>query len=1139
VISSATPPGDLRKHPYMTEPEVTMAKPCSTEPADLESVASVDSAATLASILDRYMADLRAGIAPDRARLIDAHPELAAQLDACLAGIEFIHKATRSAPEAPTELGEFRIIRELGRGGMGVVYEAEQTTLHRHVALKVLRFAAVADEDAMNRFRREAETVARLHHTNIVPIFAVGSERGVHYYAMQFIDGRSLADVLAEAQRTGNLVPVEDVSRWGLQAAEALAHAHQRGVIHRDIKPSNLLLDADGVVWLTDFGLAKRMDEATLTVHGTLMGTPRYMSPEQAASLQQPVDRRTDLYSLGATLYELATARPLFASAQPHLVIAQILTEEPARPRQVRPDLPVDIETVILTCLAKDPPKRYQSAQALASDLRAVIEDRPIQARRVPMVERAARYLRQRRKTLTGAGLATAATVLLMIGVLGAWRYYSEWRLGRIVLTTDGPSLAAQLLPEASDEPIGEPFSIGATGTLSLPAGDYRLRIQAPGLMGQTYRLAFNRGETRTHHLALDDNRLLGSESVPYSSVTKAVRLTPGKSDLIEWNGETLIRRDGSTGKPIWDSARPSRPWSPDRDPVAAMRRLSHFGDEKRPGGLVQPAPDLDGDGTGDLVWAIHGTPSLLTLSGKDGSVLWAYSADPGGSATPLSVQAAPHPGRVAGAPAAVDVDRDGITDLVAEFVVLDDPQGLVTPPVAWPGLGMAAEKTFAARRVVAAVSGRSGKELWSNLIDQKPTDLTHESFNHGITYVSQPNRPLVAVVNGTKWIGLDPATGRARGPAIDLGFEPVPSIQHVDLDGDGTVEILVLEAGKGGEPLTAPTLAAFSTATSRRLWVRELWTVYRPMPAPPVRDWPLAVDLDGDGRAEIVIPHREVLGPRRWPMYGGIRMLDGATGEPRWDCPLYPGNQYAYDSLIHLLGAPDLDADGTRDLIVVSRYSGRHVGEAIAGQAPEPSRIYVDAVSGKNGQKLWHWRTDLNHGDTTPVASPFWWGRGPEGWPMLALPIGGGEAPGRFARNPNFTPDPPIVHLLAAAKGREAHAIEGLWRPGTADLDGDGLADLWGAVDGKVRAFRAFAPEAWRALGGFQPAGDLDGDGVSDVVSNDLQVREALVIQSPTAGQPSPGRVATAGSCGKPCLIPGRADFPGENGKALTGSNL
>jgi serine/threonine protein kinase len=136
-------------------------------------------------------------------------------------------------------------------------------------------------------------------------------------------------------------------------------------VIHHDIKPSNLLLGPDGVVWLTDFDLAERMDEATLTVHGTLMGTPRYMSPEQGASLQQPVDRRTDLYSLGASLYELATARPLFESAMPDVLIAGILTEEPARRRQIRPALPRDLETVILTCLAKEPLKRYQSAQAV------------------------------------------------------------------------------------------------------------------------------------------------------------------------------------------------------------------------------------------------------------------------------------------------------------------------------------------------------------------------------------------------------------------------------------------------------------------------------------------------------------------------------------------------------------------------------------------------------------------------------------------------------------------------------------------------------------------------------------------------------------------------------------------------------
>ncbi len=234
----------------------------------------------------------------------------------------------------------------------------------------------------MRRFRREAETVARLHHTNIVPIFAVGCERDVHYYAMQFIEGQSLADVLAESRRTGKPLSPQDVAGWGRQAAEALAHAHQRGVIHRDVKPSNLLLDPEGVVWLTDFGLAKRADEATLTVSGALMGTPRYMSPEQAESLERPVDHRTDLYSLGATLYELATGRPVFESATPHGVIARILNEQPARPREVRPGLPRDLETIILTCLAKDPSQRYQTAHALADDLRAVLDGRPIRARR-------------------------------------------------------------------------------------------------------------------------------------------------------------------------------------------------------------------------------------------------------------------------------------------------------------------------------------------------------------------------------------------------------------------------------------------------------------------------------------------------------------------------------------------------------------------------------------------------------------------------------------------------------------------------------------------------------------------------------------------------------------------------------------
>ena len=1073
----------------MAEPDAIADEPLTTGPDELEEAPTPNSAGELASILDNYMAALQAGRAPDRRLLVQTHPELATQLEACLAGIEFIHQATGPATDLPPSLGEFQIIRELGRGGMGVVYEAEQTPLRRVVALKVLRFGVVADQEAMQRFQREAETVARLHHTNIVPIFAVGCERGVHYYAMQYIAGRSLADVLAESQQSGKPLSCDEVAAWGLQAAEALAHAHQRGVIHRDIKPSNLLLDADGVVWLTDFGLAKRMDEATLTVYGTLMGTPRYMSPEQAASLQQPVDRRTDIYSLGATLYELATARPLFGPAEPQLVIAQILTEEPVRPRQFRAGLPRDLETVILTCLAKEPLKRYQTAQALASDLRAVIEGRPIQARRTPVVERIVRYVRQRKKTLAGAGVATAATVLLMAAALVSWRYYADWRLGRVELTADGPPLAAEVLPESgSDQPITDPFDVGARAVITLPAGDYRLRVRGAGRLSQTYKVAFHRGETRAHHLTLDENRLLGAESIPFSSVIETVTLRPGKADFIEWNGETLIRRDGSTGKPIWDAARPARPWSPERDPVAALRRLSHFGDVKRPGELVQPTPDLDGDGTADLVWAIRGTPSFLALSGKDGALLWTYSADPGETGTPRSADDDRRPGRIVGAPATVDVDGDGTMDLIAEFAFFDDPAALVTQPSQNMGWGAPTQRILTGRRIVVAVSGRSGREIWNYAIDQKLADLPSESFDHGITYVSQARRPFVALVDGSKWIGLDPATGRLLGPWIDFGFTPTGPIQFADLDGDGVMEVLALEPSKAPvqEPLIDPTLAAFSTARGKRLWAKKLDAWYRPKPAVAVRDWPLAADLDNDGRAEIVVPDHvynpDTLGPLGWPRYGGIRMIDGATGEPRWDCPLWPVMSGPWSGLIHLLAAPDLDADGVRDVVVISRYSGERPYGA------EPCQIYVDVVSGKGGRRLWHWHTELTNADTTPINSAFWWGLGSDGWPMLALPIGGKQEAGEDPAYRFYPPDPPVVHLLGAATGIEEHTVTGLTSPKVADLTGDGLADLWGAVDGKLVAIRAEPAEAWRALDGLHAAGDFDGDGMSDLLSDDFK---------------------------------------------------
>jgi serine/threonine protein kinase len=286
----------------------------------------------------------------------------------------------------------YRVLRRIGSGAMGLVYEAEQERPRRRIALKLLPPALALRERTVRRFLREAEAMGRLSHPNVVDVFEVGSAGSLHYFSMKFVEGPPLDRVL----KAGPLA-ILDVISIGIDVAGALAHAHARGVMHRDVKPSNLLRDGERIV-LTDFGLARPLEsdgEGSMTESGDLVGTPLYMSPEQIGGDGDAVDGRADVWGLGVTLFELLTQRPPFTGANAQSILHAILHRDPPRLRRLRQDVPRDLEAVVLRCLEKDPARRYSGAAALLDDLKAVRDGQPVAAARPRVFDPALRWMRR------------------------------------------------------------------------------------------------------------------------------------------------------------------------------------------------------------------------------------------------------------------------------------------------------------------------------------------------------------------------------------------------------------------------------------------------------------------------------------------------------------------------------------------------------------------------------------------------------------------------------------------------------------------------------------------------------------------------------------------------------------------------
>jgi hypothetical protein len=377
----------------------------------------------LDAIIAAYLQQVEAGQVPDREALLARQPELAERLRAFFTDCDRLDRQagelrlsadpnrTTDAAAPATELprvryfGDYELLEVIARGGMGVVYKARQASLNRLVALKMILKGELATPRDVARFRAEAEAAAHLDHPHIVPIYEVGEHDGQQYYAMRFIEGSALTRrPRAEARQEAGLVAT---------VARAVHHAHQHGILHRDLKPSNILLDAAGVPFVADFGLAKRVDaEGSLTESGALVGTPRYMAPEQAAG-RKDLTVAADVYSLGVVLYERLTGQTPFTAEAPLEVLRQVREAEPPRPSSITPGLNRDLETICLKCLEKDPAKRYGSAEALAEDLERWLRGEPIQARPVGQAERLWRWCR---RNPVVAGLSAGLALALLTG---------------------------------------------------------------------------------------------------------------------------------------------------------------------------------------------------------------------------------------------------------------------------------------------------------------------------------------------------------------------------------------------------------------------------------------------------------------------------------------------------------------------------------------------------------------------------------------------------------------------------------------------------------------------------------------------------------------------------------------------------
>jgi outer membrane protein assembly factor BamB/predicted Ser/Thr protein kinase len=719
------------------------------------------------------------------------------------------------------QFGKYEIIGEIARGGVGVVYKARQKELDRVVALKVLQGGTAASPERVKRFMQEAQAAAKLQHPNIVPIHDFGTHGGEYFFTMDLIDGESLADLIAR----GPIQPKEalDIIR---QVAEALQHAHENGIIHRDIKPGNILLDKSGNVKVTDFGLAKEVDrdQMHLTVTGQVMGTPRYMSPEQASGNTAQADQRSDIFSLGATLYEMLTGKPTFESDNVIEILRKICTEEPVPPHKLNPKIHRDIETICLQALEKPPERRYQSAAEMTADIQRFFDGEPIEAKPIGIVERIARRLRKHGKVIAiNAGLLTVAAYFIF--------FYLTNRPGYLRLQIDPADADVAL-----DGSLLETNQLDAD--IKLRPGAHRLHVELePFYEPQTFTWELKPGETRTLPVGLA--RRTGTLNITTDPPDAAVTVVRPDGSKMPLRGPSiqLDLPTGTYGILVYRENFLSRRVTTELASQQTNRQdfaLSPITLWSQPtGGNVLSVPvvaDCDGDGFPDLV-AGDDDGKVYCLSGRSGVPLWVVQT-PGAVQSPL---------------AAGDLNGAGSTEILfgcsdGKLYCINGRTGIqqwshaTNGPILGPTLlhDVNSDGTLdaifgSADGWVRAVSGNDGKELWKH--------QTKGKIESCLAWIRQDAQPvLLAGSSDGRLCVLNPGTGELLWE-VNTGKPLLFPLRIEDIHRDGKLTAL-LPTPKS--PADARTHTAVSLDERKVTGVSDTF--------------PRWLDLDGDGQPEKIV---------------------------------------------------------------------------------------------------------------------------------------------------------------------------------------------------------------------------------------------------------------------------------------------